>query len=304
MVDGFQSTVLPITAGAIAHDGGGGGQVAADGGKVEGSQSRDKAVKRTVFVAVPDGANAVGLNFVQLLGVVNVVTDKVGELTGGVDFSLIGGLALAQHGGGVELCPPGTGQQVAGLHEDGCSVLPGHIGPGALGGHDRLDGHFQLLFAGHAALGQHMVMVVGHGDGYGVLGEDLLAADDQRDLYHLSALALKLGLEGRPLGAAGHIAAYGLVGRLVYGEIRVVHVRSSFPEFYHIFYIYYYTTFFRIVNSYSTVICYAVSRRERAAHRGVRPSQQNTLTYLAPLSASRALPPLTGAASSSSIPLP
>ncbi len=209
--------------GHVAHDGRGRGQVAADGGEVEGGHGADEAVQGPVVLPVPDAVHALRLLFEDLLGLPHAEAEEVRQL-GDVDLRLEHGLRLAQHGGGVEDLPVGAGNHVGGLEEDGGAVLPGHGLPGVPGGQGRVHGLLQLLLPGHAALGDDVPVVMGHGDLDGLLRPDLPAADDEGDLDHLGRLPDQLLLQRRPLRAAGQIPQKGIVGGLGDGKIRVGHV--------------------------------------------------------------------------------
>ena len=206
----------------VAHDGRGGGQVAADGGKVEGGNGADEAVQRTVVLAVPDPVDAGGLLLEDLLRPPDAEAEEVRQL-GNVNFRLEHGLGLAQHGGGVEYLPVGAGNHVGGLQEDGGAVLPGHGLPGILGGQGRVDGHLQLLLPCHAALGDDVLVVMRHGDGNGVLRPDLPTANDEGDLDHLAGLLRQLLLQSGPLRTAGQVTQEGIVLGAVDGKIRIWH---------------------------------------------------------------------------------
>ena len=64
----------------IPDDSGGGGEVTADGGKVEGGNCADKPIQRSVILAVPDSVSAGGLFFKDLLSAPDAEPQEVGEL--------------------------------------------------------------------------------------------------------------------------------------------------------------------------------------------------------------------------------
>ena len=206
----------------IAHDGRGGGQVAADGGEVEGGDGADKAIQGPVVLPVPDAVHAGRLLLEDLLGPPHAEAQEVRKLRD-VDLRLEHGLGLSQHGGCVEHLPVGPGDHVGGLQEDGGAVLPGHVLPSALGGQGGVHGHLQLPLPGEAALRDDVAVVVGHGDGDGLLGPDLFPADDEGDLDHLVGLLVQLRLQFGALRAPGQVALEGVVGGALDGEIRVCH---------------------------------------------------------------------------------
>ena len=198
-------------------------QVAADRGEVEGRNRHDEAVEGAVFHAVPHGGGGRRLLLHDLLRVVDVEAEEVRKLAGGVDLGLIAGLALAQHGGGVDFIAPGPGEQVRGLQEDRRPVLPGHPGPGGLRRAGGLDGGLQLGLAGAVVCGEDMAVVVGHRDRAEHIGLDLRAADHQRDLDLLGRLAAQLRLQGGAFAASGQVSLHGLVLGLFHEEECVAH---------------------------------------------------------------------------------
>ena len=120
---GFQTTVLPISAGR-------GRQVARDRGEVERRDRVDEALERPVVGAVPD-AGAVGDRLLgeDLLGVVDVEPPEVDQLARRVDLGLERRLRLAEHGRGVEPLPPRPGEQLGGLEEDRAPLVERHRPP-------------------------------------------------------------------------------------------------------------------------------------------------------------------------------
>ena len=179
MCDGFHTTALPMSAGAV-------GQVAADGREVERRDGVDEPLERPVIHPVPRARRRVGLLAVDPLGVVHVEPEEVDQLAGAVDLRLERGLALAQHGGGVEPLPGRRGQQVRGLEEDRGAVLEPPVAPVALGlhrrPHRRVDGRAVGLVQG----GQHPRMAVGRDDVMGDPAPDLAPADHGRNVRPLA----------------------------------------------------------------------------------------------------------------------
>ena len=125
--EGFQTTVLPISAGAV-------GQVAGDRGEVERRDRVDEPLERAVVGAVPD-ALAVGDRLLgeDLPRVVHVEAPEVDQLARRVDLGLPDRLRLAEHRRRVEPGTPGTGQQVGGLEDDAGAVVEGHRPPAGSG---------------------------------------------------------------------------------------------------------------------------------------------------------------------------
>ena len=76
----------------------------------------------------------------DLAGERDVEPPEVDELAGRVDLGLVGGLGLAEHGGGGELLAPRSGQQVGGAQEHRGALVERGGRPAGLGGHRGLDG--------------------------------------------------------------------------------------------------------------------------------------------------------------------
>ena len=211
----------------IANDRRGRRQVAANGRKVKRGDRADKAIKWTVVLTVPDARLARRLILEDLLCAPHAKAQEVGKL-GNIDLRLEHGLGLAKHRGGVQHLAVRAGDHIGGLQENGGAVLPGHCFPIRLRGEGGVDGHLELFLAGHAALGDDMLMIVRHRHFDRAVGPDLLAADDQGNLNDLGGLLCKLGFQLGALGAAGKIALKGIVCGFGNGEICVRHNDPSF----------------------------------------------------------------------------
>ena len=118
----------------VAHQRRGGRQVAGDGGEVERRDRVDEAVQRPVVHPVPHRRRGERLVGVQLAGEGDVEPQEVDQLAGRVDLGLLHGLALAQHGGGVQPVAPRPGEQFGGLQEDRRPLVEVERGPARLGG--------------------------------------------------------------------------------------------------------------------------------------------------------------------------
>ena len=215
----------------ITHDGRSCGQIPADGGEVEGRDGADEPVQGPIVLPIPDAGDGGGLILEYLLGGPDAEAEEVRQLRD-VDLRLEDGLGLAQHGGGVQHLAVEPRDHVGCLEEDSGPMLPGHVLPGLLGGQGGVHGHGQFLLAGHGALCDHVAVIVGHGDLDGLLREDLLSADDQRDLHHLGRLTEELFFQLRPLFRAGQIAAESVIVGTGDCEISVWH-NSSFDRLAH-----------------------------------------------------------------------
>ncbi len=197
----------------VAHQGGGGGEVAADGGEVEGCHRVDEAFERSVVHLVPHAVVGDRLLLVQLLRVEGVVAPEVDQLTGGIDLGLERGLGLAQHGGRVQGGPPGGGEQLRRAQEHGGAVLPGPARPLPLRGLRGLDRQHHLLRARLVPVGQDVAVIVGHHGRGLVAGADVFASDDQGHVQALARHAREPGLQLGALGAAGSVGPDWLVRR-------------------------------------------------------------------------------------------
>ena len=195
----------------VAHEGGGGGEVAGDRREVEGRHRVDEALERPVVELVPHRAAGERLLGVQLLRVVRVEAPEVDELRRRVDLGLEGRLRLAEHGRRVERGAPRGGQELRGLEEDGGAVLPGPARPLAPGRGRGLDRLRDVLLRGLVPVGEDVAVVVRHHRLRGLAAADVLSADDQRDLDTLRGHLLQPGLELGPLGRPGGVALDRLV---------------------------------------------------------------------------------------------
>src|ERR1035437_8004081 len=136
VVDGFQTTVLPSSAGA--------------GGRLPALE------------AVPGAGRGVGLVVGEVGGEVDVGAPEVDQLAGGVDLRLDHRLALAEHGGRVDPRPPGPGEEVGGAQEDGGAGRKGGVGPFGAGRQSGVHGRCDLGGGGLVA-GAEDQLVTGWG---------------------------------------------------------------------------------------------------------------------------------------------
>ncbi len=190
------------------------GEVAGDRGEVEGRDGEHEPLERPVLDPVPDARRRLGLLLVDPPHVGGVEAPEVGELAGGVDLRLMGGLRLAEHRGGVECRAPRPGEQLCRAEEDGGPLLPGGsrpVLPGFGGGGDR------AVDLGRTALvdgGEHVRAAVGHHGVEGLSGPHLLAADHEGQLEPVGLELFEAAAQLRTLGTARSIRADRLVVRL------------------------------------------------------------------------------------------
>ena len=207
MREGFQTATLPTIA-------------AADGGKVERRDGADESVKRTVVLAIPDAGNGCRLILEDFLRRPDAETQEVREL-GDIDLRLEHGLGLTEHSRSVQDFAIRTRDHVRRLQEDRGTMFPRHFFPCLFGSQRGVNRHGQFLLARHRALGDHMTVIMRHGDLERLLREDLFPADDQRDLHNLCRLTGKFCLQFRTFFRPRQIAAESVVVRSCDGEISV-----------------------------------------------------------------------------------
>ena len=179
----------------VAHERRGRREVAGDRGEVERREGKDEPFQRAVLDLVPDGRGREGLLGVEILRELGVETPEVDQLAGGVDLGLVDRLGLAQHGRGVDRVPPGCGQKLGRLEEDGGSIFPGPSGPFVPRFGRRLDGLTDVIARGLVPVGQHVAVLVGHDRLGDVAGGDVLSADDEGDFDPLLLHRVDSGLE-------------------------------------------------------------------------------------------------------------
>ncbi len=190
----------------VAHQGGGGGEVAGDGGEVEGRDRVDEALQRPVVHPVPHAGGAAGLLGEDVPAVLDVEAPEVGELAGGVDLGLDGGLRLAEHGGGVEGGTPGAAEQVGGAQQHGGAVVVAEGAPAGGGLAGGLDGVGGVLLGGVAEGAEHVAVVVRlHDVDPPATAHPLFTADGERQLAGLGGQLGQLRLQLRALGGARRV---------------------------------------------------------------------------------------------------
>ena len=198
----------------VAHQRRRGRQVAGDGAEVERGDRVDEALERPVLDPVPDAGGGDRLVGEDLRGEVHVEAQEVDQLAGGVDLGLVGRLRLAQHRGGGDRLAPGPGQQVGGAQEHRGPLVEGQVAPGRGAAWRGLDGVGDVGVGGVGVAADHRGVPVRLDDV--VLGAGAAAAaaaDHLLDVQRLGGELGQLGLQPRPLGAAGCVVVHRLVGR-------------------------------------------------------------------------------------------
>jgi hypothetical protein len=144
---------------------------------------------------------------------VDVEAEEVDELAGRVDLGLVRGLALAEHGGGVEQRAVARGEQLRGLEEDAGARGPGQARPARAGLGGGVDGRVDVLVAALVRAREEEILAVRGAHVEEAAGLDLAAADEHRDLDRLGGHVRERGLEGGALGRPRGVREDGLVGR-------------------------------------------------------------------------------------------
>jgi hypothetical protein len=153
------------------------------------------------------------LLLIDPLCVVDVEAEKIDQLTGAVDLGLEGGLALAQHGGGVEQLPVGSGEQLGSPEKDRRPVLEAPMAPVSLGLHGRLDRRFDGGSIGLVSASQDSAMAVGRDHVMSPAGADLVTTHHGRYVSLPGADRTQCLLESRALGGSRRVAQHRLVSR-------------------------------------------------------------------------------------------
>ena len=153
------------------------------------------------------------LHSINLRGIMYIVAEEINGLAGGVNFSLIDVLALAQHTSGIHYGAVLRGEQFSHLQHDGGTCGPRRTAPLLPSFHCSLDGELHFLLAHFMISSEDMFVVVRAGHSTGVSGADFLATDDDGDIDHDVRLTFKFSFEGYALGRACEISLYRLIGR-------------------------------------------------------------------------------------------
>ena len=194
-----------------AHQRGRARQVPANGREVERSHGVDEAFETAVVGLVPHPPVGDRLLAVELLRVVRVEAEEVGQLARRVDLGLVRRLRLVEHRGGVERGAPGAGQEFSGLQEDGRAILPRPRRPLALRGDGGLDRRVDFGRARQVIVAEHVPMVVRHHGAGGLAGAHVLAVDHHRDVDALGRHRVEARLQLGALRRARSVAPDGFV---------------------------------------------------------------------------------------------
>ena len=183
----------------------------ADAAEVERADREDEALERPVLHPVPDPGRRVRLLGVDPEDVVDVVAPEVDHLADGVDLRLVRRLGLVEDRRRVERRAPRPGEELGGSEEDGRALVPRHPRPVVVRGVCGCDRLLDVLRTTLGDVGEDVGLAVRHHGLEGLVGVDVLAADDHRDgdplALHLSQPSLELGAFGR----AGGVGLDGLV---------------------------------------------------------------------------------------------
>jgi hypothetical protein len=201
-------------------------EVAGDGREVERGDGQHEALEGPVVEPVPLAGGGAWLLLVEPLGVVDVEAQEVDQLAGCVDLGLVDRLRLTEDRGGVDRVALLPGEQVGCPQEHRGPVLEPHGGPVRLGRDRRVDGPLHVLAGGGVDLGELEVVAVGGADHERLAGAGLLPVDDAGRVDALLGHRRDPGLERRPFGGAGRVAADRLVRGFGDAEGAVGHRRA------------------------------------------------------------------------------
>ena len=191
--------------------------------EVERRDGEHKALHGAIGHIVQRALVAAGLVAVNLAGIVGVVAQEVDQLAGTVNLGLHGGLALAEHGSGVDKIAILAADERGNLHHHAGAVDPRRLGPFLASLHGSVDGSLHLFLAHLVVAGQHVVILRGHHYLAHVLGLHLFAADDGGDFGHFGVQLVEGFTDFFSFRTAGSIAFHGLVLGLWEHENAVVH---------------------------------------------------------------------------------
>jgi hypothetical protein len=141
---------------------------------------------------------------------VHVETQEVDQLAGAVDLRLMGRLALAQHGRGVDERAVAAGEQVRRLEKHGRAVLEPPVGPVALRLQRGVYGPRHQLRRRLVEVAEHPGVAVRGGDRHGSAAVRP-TVDHDRDVGPLRTDRAQRGLERGAFGAARGICEDWLV---------------------------------------------------------------------------------------------
>ena len=122
---GFQTTALPISAGAV-------GRLAAMAVKLNGVSAKTNPSSGRYSIRFQIPGEETGWSAQQLRDEVRVPAPEVDHLAGGVDLGLLDGLRLAEHGGGVERGRHGPASRSAALSSTAarsCQAIAAQLAP-------------------------------------------------------------------------------------------------------------------------------------------------------------------------------
>ena len=153
----------------------------------------------------------------------HVVAQEVAELAGTVNLGLHGGLALAEHGGGIDEVAVLAADEGSDLQHDAGAVHPGRLGPFLLCLHGGVDGGLHFFLANLVVAGQHVVVLGGHHNLAHILGLHFLATDDGGNLGHLLVEFVESFADFNSFRTTGSITFHGFVLGLGEHENAVVH---------------------------------------------------------------------------------
>ena len=198
----------------VAHQCRGGGQVSGDRREVERRDAEHESFQGAVLQAVPNAGRAFGLYREDLLHVVGVESEEIGEFTHRVDFRLESVFALSDHGRRVHFVSVGTGEQIGRFQEDRRALFVGHARPRFLCVESRFDGVFHVFLRAVRKVTHHFRLVVRGVNGLFVVRAHFLPVDDHRNVdgFLIDQRVISL-FQSFAFGCTRSVIVYGLVFR-------------------------------------------------------------------------------------------
>ncbi len=131
--------------------------------------------------SVPDERCVGRLDVINLLSEMAVEAPEVNQLADGIDFRLEDGLGMRQHGSGVHDVPIRSGDEISRFQENGGTLFPRHVCPGALSLDRRLHRHSDFFLTSLVIVPQHLGVIVRRADFHFGVGFDFFSVDDHGD---------------------------------------------------------------------------------------------------------------------------
>ena len=212
---GFHTTTLPMSAGAE-------GRLPAMAVKLNGVMAKTKPSSGRSSSALDTPGDESGCS-TRRDAKATLKRRKSISSHAAVDLRLVRGLALSEHGGGVDELAPRAGEELGGAEEDARALVEGRARPRGRGLERRGDGALGDVRASVVPACEEVRVAVrrAHLEARALVHVE--AADHVRDVRALVLHALDRGLERGALRRAGRIGEDGLVRREGPGRRDVEH---------------------------------------------------------------------------------